>query len=152
MVSFRSVQSRYCFGPREKGGCLRWQLACWSRCASKAITIPKATSVQHSNIDPGPPPEQPEDDWVPAALIAERLGQKISLTPYLERDENPGPPSELDVYLREMLEAHLRGESLEDWPALDWLVLEKPEPIAPLRPPSAWSTVKGWLSKILRKP
>lgn len=86
----------------------------------------------------------------PDVEFLERTGQKISLTPYLERDENPDPPSGLDLYHREMLEAHLRGESLDDWPVLDWLVLEKPEPLSPTRPPSAWSSFKSWLSKILR--
>lgn len=87
MVSFRSVQSRYCLGPREKGSCLPRQLTRWARRAPKAITIPKATSVQQSNFDPGPPPEQHDDDWVPAAVIAERLGHKISLTPYIAMRE-----------------------------------------------------------------
>lgn len=82
---------------------------------------------------------------VPASEIAAGLGKNISLTPYIKEPGDSIPPSADELHIEEMLKAHLRGESLEDWP-----VLKKPWDDPPPLPPSGWSSVKGWLSKVLR--
>ena len=82
---------------------------------------------------------------VPASEIAAGLGTNISLTPYINELGDSIPPSADELHIEETLKAHLRGESLEDWP-----MLKKPWDDPPPLPPSGWSSVKGWLSKVLR--